>query len=249
MSARVNPALGILAAISASRWRSNPLRCSASRSSPCSLPCLAVEFESAWVAAPLLFEHFPTQRLGFVGPGGALRGGELTRGSPGQAPDRLSAWPIAVSTSSIPTSTARSESVLIATPHAQGTDTAGHGTHIAGSIAGNGSTVRGMAPQSRLVVQSLLQAKGSIDVPLDLGQLFDQAKSAGAQIHNNSWSIKAARPSSSRSQNTTVTSPSTAASVIVTPNSTVRTIVSATTAAGRRRRLRHRAPREVVGTA
>src|SRR6478672_4380544 len=36
-------------------------------------------------------------------------------------------------------------------------------------------------------------------------------------------------PSSSRLQNTTVTSPSTAASVIVTPNSTVRTIVSATT--------------------
>src|SRR6478736_4521094 len=36
-------------------------------------------------------------------------------------------------------------------------------------------------------------------------------------------------PSSSRAQNTTVTSPSTAASVIVTPNSTVRTIVSATT--------------------
>src|SRR5215208_5557818 len=38
-------------------------------------------------------------------------------------------------------------------------------------------------------------------------------------------------PSSSRVQNTTVVSPSTAASVIVTPNSTVRTIVSATTAA------------------
>src|SRR5215213_10362388 len=38
-------------------------------------------------------------------------------------------------------------------------------------------------------------------------------------------------PSSSRLQNTTVVSPSTAASVIVTPNSTVRTIVSATTAA------------------
>src|ERR1700752_2363832 len=39
-------------------------------------------------------------------------------------------------------------------------------------------------------------------------------------------------PSSSRVQNTTVASPSTAASVIVTPSSTVRTIVSATTAAG-----------------
>src|SRR3954468_14525284 len=38
-------------------------------------------------------------------------------------------------------------------------------------------------------------------------------------------------PSSSSLQNTTVTSPSTAASVIVTPSSTVRTIVSATTAA------------------
>src|SRR6476620_7875923 len=38
-------------------------------------------------------------------------------------------------------------------------------------------------------------------------------------------------PSSSRLQNTTVDSPSTAASVIVTPSSTVRTIVSATTEA------------------
>jgi hypothetical protein len=40
------------------------------------------------------------------------------------------------------------------------------------------------------------------------------------------------RSSSSKLQNTTVVSPSTAPSVIVKPNSTVRTIVSATTAAG-----------------
>ena len=63
----------------------------------------------------------------------------------------------------------------------------------------------------------------NISDPPDHGVAVDTLATASGQ-----WR----RPSSSRLQNTTVTSPSTAASVIVTPNSTVRTIVSATTAAG-----------------
>ncbi len=49
-------------------------------------------------------------------------------------------------------------------------------------------------------------------------------------------------PRPTRSHHTTVVSPSTAASVIVTPSSTVRTIVSARIGHGGERRLRHRAP-------
>ena len=85
----------------------------------------------------------------------------------------------------------RIDAVLQGTPNAQTTDSPGHGTHVAGSVAGAGETVRGMAPQSRLVIQSLLQPDGTIDVPIDLGRLFDQAKAAGVHIHNNSWGIKA----------------------------------------------------------
>ncbi|MCA1569842.1 MAG: S8 family serine peptidase [Chloroflexi bacterium] len=70
-------------------------------------------------------------------------------------------------------------------------DPNGHGTHVAGSIAGAGETVRGVAPDSRLVVQSLLRANGEVEFPVDLGTLLDESYDAGARIQNLSWAAQA----------------------------------------------------------
>jgi subtilisin family serine protease len=71
-------------------------------------------------------------------------------------------------------------------------DTHGHGTHVAGSILGSGAAsggkLRGIAPEARLFFQSVLDARGDMGgLPLDLGELFEEAYQAGARIHNNSW--------------------------------------------------------------
>lgn len=71
-------------------------------------------------------------------------------------------------------------------------DPHGHGTHVAGSVLGDGSAsggkVRGTAPAARLFFQSLLDAKGGLGgLPFDLTDLFEEAYLAGARIHNNSW--------------------------------------------------------------
>jgi len=79
------------------------------------------------------------------------------------------------------------------------TDPVGHGTHVSGSVLGDGSCsqgkIKGVAPKASLFFQSLLDAKGELGgLPLDLNDLFDEAYQAGARIHNNSWG--AATPSS-----------------------------------------------------
>jgi subtilisin family serine protease len=74
-------------------------------------------------------------------------------------------------------------------------DLDGHGTHVAGSVLGNGSNsngkISGMAPAAKLVFQSVLDADrglGGIDTMSDLGNgLFDVARDSGATIHTNSW--------------------------------------------------------------
>lgn len=71
-------------------------------------------------------------------------------------------------------------------------DPHGHGTHVAGSILGDGSAsggaLQGTAPGAQLFFQSLLDAQGGLGgLPLDLGDLFDEAYRSGARIHNNSW--------------------------------------------------------------
>lgn len=69
----------------------------------------------------------------------------------------------------------------------------GHGTHVAGSIAGAGGTVRGVAPEAELVFQAVMDAGGELSgLPLDLATLFEEARQHGAFIHNNSWGALAA---------------------------------------------------------
>lgn len=82
-------------------------------------------------------------------------------------------------------------------------DPVGHGTHVAGSIAGGGvlsgsnpsrheyaGSLAGIAPQASLVVQAfgVNETTGEIDgLPEDLNTLFQQAYDDGARIHSNSW--------------------------------------------------------------
>jgi hypothetical protein len=72
------------------------------------------------------------------------------------------------------------------------TDPHGHGTHVAGSVLGDGSgsggQFQGVAPAAQLFFQSLLDATGGLGgLPVNLADLFDPAYAAGARIHNNSW--------------------------------------------------------------
>ncbi len=91
----------------------------------------------------------------------------------------------------------------------------GHGTHVAGSVLGNGARakalgltpVMGMAPEADLVFQAIEQTpkwtsaaqldflrrgeqaptSGLYGIPDNLKQLFQQAYDLGARIHSNSW--------------------------------------------------------------
>lgn len=71
-------------------------------------------------------------------------------------------------------------------------DPNGHGTHVSGSIVGNGlasnGKIKGIAPEASLFFQSLLDPDGGIDgIPHDLYLLFEEAYNFGVRIHNNSW--------------------------------------------------------------
>ncbi|QYE35683.1 S8 family serine peptidase [Polymorphobacter sp. PAMC 29334] len=71
-------------------------------------------------------------------------------------------------------------------------DPNGHGTHVAGTIAGSGiasgGVLRGAAPGASIYFQSLLDANGRLGgLPKEIGSLFQSAYDAGVRIHNNSW--------------------------------------------------------------
>jgi serine protease AprX len=71
-------------------------------------------------------------------------------------------------------------------------DPNGHGTHVAGSVLGNGTAsggkIRGTAPEAELFFQSLLDTQDGLGgLPLNLEDLFEEAYQSGARIHNNSW--------------------------------------------------------------
>jgi PGF-pre-PGF domain-containing protein len=71
-------------------------------------------------------------------------------------------------------------------------DQHGHGTHVTGSVLGNGALsggqYKGMAHEALLVFQAAGTAGGELTgIPADLNVLFQQAYNEGARIHTNSW--------------------------------------------------------------
>jgi len=75
-------------------------------------------------------------------------------------------------------------------------DPDGHGTHVVGSVVGNGTkssgTFKGVAYEASLILQSHMTSAGGICLPSDLKTLFKTAYdtvsgTAGARIHSNSW--------------------------------------------------------------
>ncbi len=71
-------------------------------------------------------------------------------------------------------------------------DPQGHGTHVAGSILGDGKAsngiVKGVAPEAVLFFQSIMDEHGGLGgIPLNLEDLFQEAYDEGVRIHNNSW--------------------------------------------------------------
>jgi serine protease AprX len=73
-------------------------------------------------------------------------------------------------------------------------DPHGHGTHVAGSVLGDGlsgteGAVRGTAPKAKLVLQSVLDANNGLGgLPDDLTDLFNAPYTRDkARIHTNSW--------------------------------------------------------------
>ena len=76
-----------------------------------------------------------------------------------------------------------------------------HGTHVAGSVLGNGvnsgsnpashsyvSSFAGAAPEAQLVFQALEDSNGGLGgIPDNLNDLFQPAYSDGARLHTNSW--------------------------------------------------------------
>ena len=91
----------------------------------------------------------------------------------------------------------------------------GHGTHVAGSVLGNGcrsgsngtpnyaGSYAGLAPQAGLVFQAVLDSSGYLSgLPSDLNVLFAEARAAGARIHTNSWGAATAGQYTTDARNT-----------------------------------------------
>jgi serine protease AprX len=75
-------------------------------------------------------------------------------------------------------------------------DGVGHGSHVSGSILGDGSAsagkFAGVAPGAKLYGQAIADQFGRLSrLPVDLNDLLGDAYSAGARVHNDSWGARA----------------------------------------------------------
>jgi serine protease AprX len=79
-------------------------------------------------------------------------------------------------------------------PNATTTDAYGHGTHVAGIIAGTGKAssgqITGVAPGAQLSVLGIVNANGQTIFPADLSNYLTRATSSGAKIVNMSLGFK-----------------------------------------------------------
>jgi len=74
-------------------------------------------------------------------------------------------------------------------------DPDGHGTHVAGSVLGDGNSssmggaIQGTAPKAKLIVQSMLDSTGGLGgIPADLHDLFEPPYiNDKARVQTNSW--------------------------------------------------------------
>ena len=71
-------------------------------------------------------------------------------------------------------------------------DPMGHGTHVAGSVLGRGTTsgglLTGSAPKAQFIPEGMWSPiVDNLTVPPKLNKLFDAAYADGARIHTNSW--------------------------------------------------------------
>lgn len=76
-------------------------------------------------------------------------------------------------------------------------DPMGHGTHVAGSVAGDGNAssgkVKGGAPLAHEIPQSMWSPMlDNLSVPSKLKDMFAKAYASGARVHTNSWGSAAA---------------------------------------------------------
>jgi subtilisin family serine protease len=76
-------------------------------------------------------------------------------------------------------------------------DVVGHGSHVAGIIAGSGAAsngeIRGVAPGATIVSVGIVDSNNQLDLPVDLGRLLSEAVNLGAKTINLSlgWSKRA----------------------------------------------------------
>ena len=75
-------------------------------------------------------------------------------------------------------------------------DPMGHGTHVAGSVLGRGTTsgglLKGGAYSAQMVAQGMWSPiLNNLSVPSNLAGMFNQAYADGARIHTNSWGAAA----------------------------------------------------------
>jgi len=75
-------------------------------------------------------------------------------------------------------------------------DQHGHGTHVSGSVAGNGArsngVIKGPAYNASIRFQGIMTDAAQVSTPGNLSILFKDSYGAGARVHTNSWGYEGA---------------------------------------------------------